>query len=79
MALEGVLSKKGHVEVEEVGTPTSCRPLLAAGPLGVIEHVLKIRLLFCGGAAAIFPPVGPNMIDSVSVISVGQVRGSVNS
>ena len=83
MALEGVLSKEGCVEVEEAGSPTSCRPLLAAGPLGVIQRVLNIRLLFCGGPAAIlsdlFPPVGQNMLGSVSVISLGQARGSVNS
>lgn len=78
MALEGALSTKGPVTAEEVGTLASHRPVLAAGPLCVIQPVLDLPPVFGGGAAVIssdlFPPVGRNVIDSMSLISIGQVR-----
>ena len=83
MALEGALSTKGRVTAEEVGTPASHRPVLAAGPLCVIQQVLNIPPVFGGGAADIssdlFPPVGWNVIDSMLLISKGRSEGSVNS
>lgn len=49
MALEGALSTKGPVTAEEVGTLASHRPVLAAGPLCVIQPVLDLPPVFGGG------------------------------